>query len=143
MALKCGLVIYNRPCREKNPRRYTKCDVARIARKAAEHTPKQDVMLSVAIALGYPIILNGAELKDDVEYAKDLKKGIDEYTSIKTPAEIAAVIAQGAIGLVRILITRTVVTLLTKRAEKFAIALAPAILLSLRKHIIIGIPCGK
>jgi len=140
MALSCGTVIYRRPCRSK-PRYYTKCDVARIARKASETTGDDDIMVSVGLSLGYPILINGLGLADDVNYAADLKKGLDEYKSLKTPAEIVAVATQGIIGLLRVLVTRILIYMLTRQTEKLAKALAPAVLLSLKRHTIIGVPC--
>lgn len=141
MARKCGLVIYNRPCRENNPRHYSKCDVQRISGYALKKDSRQDIMLSVGLAMGYPVLIDGFALKNDADYAIDLKKALDEYKSIRTPAEIAAVVATGAIGLFRVLVTRVLIWMLTKQTEKLAIALAPAILLSLERHTIIGSPC--
>ena len=64
MARKCGLVIYNRPCRENKPRYYTVCDVARIAERAVNQggADKNVVIRTVAARLGYEVILNGQGL---------------------------------------------------------------------------------
>ena len=142
MALHCGVVVYRRPCRKK-PRLYTKCDLARIAKKADESNDSKDLMVSVGIALGFPVLIDASKFKGEVEYSKELKKALDEYTSIKTPAEIAAVVARGLPGLIGVLVTRVIKYLLEKQIERLAIALAPAVLKSLNNKVIIGFPCPK
>jgi hypothetical protein len=114
-----------------------------VAQKAAAIDGEDNVLVSVGLAMGYPILINGFALKDDIDYAADLKKALDEYKSIKTPAEIAAVAAQGAIGLYRLLVTRIFIYLLVRQSEHLAKALAPAIILSLNRHIVKGVPCLK
>lgn len=138
MPIKCRYV----PNRTKK-RKFTKCDASRVAQKAAAIDGEDNVLVSVGLAMGYPILINGFALKDDIDYAADLKKALDEYKSIKTPAEIAAVAAQGAIGLYRLLVTRIFIYLLVRQSEHLAKALAPAIILSLNRHIVKGVPCLK
>ena len=119
MPIKC----YRKPNR-KEKRRFTVCDAARIAEKAAiSGFSRDEVMGAVGFRLGYYMIVNGSTFTEG-----ELQREIQEVlTAGDIIAELSVIFPASTVW-------RLFLRLATAFSTKFATLLAPIVLYLLKKH---------